>query len=84
MEKENDSLKVESPRSLLRKTTMNMYLPRNDKFEGYSQFPRPKLPPESKKFDSFISKRPKMPGEIYRGDLDKSFVPLSELLERQA
>ena len=34
--KSNDNLKVESPSSLVRKSTEKMYLPRNDKFEGYS------------------------------------------------
>ena len=54
--KSKGMLIVASPRSLLRKSTERMYLPRNDKFEGYSQFPRPRVPPENKKFDSFINR----------------------------
>jgi len=74
-----------SPRSLLGLSTEQMYLPRNDKFEGYTQFPRPRLPPEAKKsvekktFDSFITRRPK--GEIYKGEIDQSTIPLKELIE---
>ena len=53
-------LLVHSPRSLIRKKTENMYIPRQDKFEGYTQFPRPRLPPEHKatehQFDSFITR----------------------------
>jgi len=36
MSKSKDMLRVASPRSLLRKSTERLYLPRNDKFEGYS------------------------------------------------
>ena len=71
----NDRLKVLSPKSLLGLSTEKMYLPRNDKFEGYSQFPRPKLPPEDpgtvgerRSFDSFITKRPK--AKISKGSND--------------
>ena len=35
-DKNINSLKVSSPRSLLRNSVDKMYLPRNDKFEGYS------------------------------------------------
>lgn len=84
--KSNERLKVDSPRSLLGLSTEHMYLPRNDKFEGYSQFPRPKLPPEAqqdvgslKAFDSFISRRPK--GEIYRGEVDSATIPVQELIK---
>ena len=85
--KSNDRLKVLSPRSLLGRSTEKMYLPRNDKFEGYTQFPRPKIPPEYQKsgkkttFDSFITRRPK--GEIFKGELDQDPIPIKELLEQK-
>ena len=77
----NDNLKVQSPRALQGKATEHMYLPRNDKFEGYSQFPRPRIPPENQKIDSFIGRRPK--GEIYV-ERDPDMIPIKELLEKQA
>ena len=89
----NDRLKVLSPKSLLGLSTEKMYLPRNDKFEGYSQFPRPKLPPEDppgtaverRPFDSFITKRPK--GQLSKVSQDlaseRGNIPLKELLERK-
>ena len=46
-EKSNSRLHVPSPISLSRKKAEEMYLPRNDKFEGYMQFPRPRIPPEA-------------------------------------
>ena len=54
-----------------------MYLPRHDKFEGYSQFPRPRLPPETKKIDSFAGKAK---GEIFKGPMDANPRPLKEVL----
>ena len=85
MEKSNGRLVVNSPRSLLRKSTDSMYLPRNNKFEGYSQFPRPRLPPEAKKFDSFITRtKPKKMGDIYKGEVKRDEIPIKELLEMQA
>ena len=45
----NERLKVEQPKSLVSNDTEHMYLPRNDKFEGYSQFPRPRIPTDAEK-----------------------------------
>ena len=68
-------MRVKSPRSLLRQHTENMYLPRHDKFEGYSQFPRPRLPPETKKLEHKKAK-----GEIFKGPMDRIPRPLKEVL----
>ena len=75
-----------SPSSLIGSSTNKMYIPRQDKFEGYSQLPRPRLPPDAPKFGSFFSRQPaaKALGEIYRGEPDKADIPVKELLEQQA
>ena len=70
---------VSSPRALLGKSTEKMYLPRQDKFEGYSQFPRPQLPPEAKNFGSFLSR---MPGGKAEPPRDRESIPTKELLEQ--
>jgi len=81
-----DNLHVDSPRSLSGKATNTMYLPRQDKFEGYSQFPRPRLPPPATKFGSFLARVPhsKGLGQIYQGERNESEIPVKELMERQA
>ena len=56
---------VESPRSLLRKSAERLYIPRQDKFEGYSQFPRPRIPPEVSRANSFANHKT---GKILQDD----------------
>ena len=74
----NDRLKASSPNSLSRKSFEKMYIPRIDKLEGYSQFPRPRCPPQINTFE----KNKHVKGQIYTED--KNALPSKELLELKA
>ena len=69
---------VESPSSLDRKDTNQMYQPRQDKFEGYAQLPRPKLAPDR---NSSISSAGSghARGEIYTGQIPE--LSLEQIIE---
>ena len=78
-EKSNDRLKASSPNSLSRKSAEKMYIPRPDKLEGYSQFPRPRIPPDINTFES----KKHVKGSIYTEE-ENNGPPSKELLELKA
>lgn len=79
---DNENLRCDSPKSLMKRATARMYLPRNDKFEGYCQFPRPRLPPETQREDTFRTKHKR--GQIYIGaEREKATMPEVEFKQLQ-
>ena len=77
---DSNCVKVESPSSLRQMKIMSMYVPRQDKFEGYAQFPRPRLPNETS--SPTQSRRPVI-GEIFFGKKKLSVKEQLELRDKR-